>query len=92
VAKEAVLQTVTRTTEALNTLDLGEFYKLFGMVVINTGYPEIITIHTPKQRLANVLGSKSQLSSQLLWNYREEKGQALKGQMRRECSKTVWTA
>ncbi|KAL4746587.1 hypothetical protein BDW72DRAFT_197529 [Aspergillus terricola var. indicus] len=56
VAKEPVLRTATRANGIVKRPWTREsFCKLFRAVVINAGYPEIITIHTLRRGLANKL-------------------------------------
>ncbi|KAL4861450.1 hypothetical protein BDV12DRAFT_208024 [Aspergillus spectabilis] len=56
VAKEPVLRIVTRAGGVSKCLWTREsFCKIFRAVVTNAGYPEIITIHTLRRGLANML-------------------------------------
>jgi hypothetical protein len=63
VATEPVLRQVTRFGGLSNSAWTREcFCRLFRAVVVNAGYPEIITIHTLRRGLANRLDSKIQSS------------------------------
>lgn len=59
MAREPVLRTATRAGGISKRPWTREsFCKLFRAVVTNAGYPEIITIHTLRRGLANMLDSK----------------------------------